>query len=65
MRKIKNKSISKDEGIQAIFVGILVTSGGLTGLSHIATYKTIQTVCGVTFGIAVIIVSFLSFRRMK
>lgn len=63
LMKFKNKSISKAEGIQALFIGILVTSGGLAGLSTVVNYKTTQTVCGVTFGIAAIIVSLLILQE--
>lgn len=41
--------------MQALFLGVLVTSSGLAGLSLLATYETIKTVCGVTSSIAAII----------
>ncbi|MGM2748442.1 hypothetical protein BK718_33050 [Bacillus thuringiensis serovar andalousiensis] len=56
MRRIKTRSVSKKiEGMQALFLGVLVTSSGLASLSLVATYETIKTVCGVTSSIAAII----------
>lgn len=59
MINFKNKSISKIEGITAIFIGMLVVSGGLFGLSFVATHKMIQAVCIFIFSISVIIVALL------
>ncbi|MFJ5746824.1 hypothetical protein ACQKNT_24825 [Bacillus cereus] len=41
--------------MQALFIGVLVTSGGLAGLSLVATYEMIKVVCGITASIAAII----------
>lgn len=63
--KFENKSISKIEGITALFIGILVVSGGLFGLSFVATYKMIQTVCVITFSVSVIIVVLFMFYEVR
>lgn len=50
--KIKNELIPKSDGIIAIFVGVLLTSGALAGLCRIVTYEIMEKISGVTFSLS-------------
>lgn len=63
--KIKTESIPKLEGVIAIFVGVLITSGALAGLCRVVTYKTIEKISGVTFSLSVIIIALMMLYQDK
>ncbi|GAB6461960.1 TPA: hypothetical protein QC153_001109 [Bacillus cereus] len=63
--KKKNELIPKLDGIMAIFVGVLITSGALAGLCRVVTYKTIEKISGVTFSLSVIIIVLMMFYQDK
>jgi hypothetical protein len=63
--KIKGELIPKLDGIIAIFVGVLITSGALTGLCRVVTYKTIEKISGITFSLSVIIIALMMLYQGK
>lgn len=63
--KKSNESIPKLDGIIAIFVGVLITSGALAGLCRVVTYKTIEKISGITFSLSVIIIALLMLYQDK
>ncbi|HDR7761545.1 MULTISPECIES: hypothetical protein [Bacillus cereus group] len=63
--KINNDLIPKLDGIIAIFVGVLITSGALAGLCRVVTYETIEKIIGVTCSLSVIIIALLMLHQFK